>query len=96
MSDFEPGIYAKGDQRKVVDNVRQAVALEFEGYRRLTSEDSQEQAADATPAPGVSETAATPDVSPTDTPAEANKQAPSAPKPKAPSAPKAPTTAPTN
>lgn len=31
---YEPGTYVKGDSERVAKNAREAVALEFDGYRR--------------------------------------------------------------
>lgn len=81
MSEFTPGVYAKGDDKRVADNIRQAVALEFEGYRRLPVEKQPDEVPEGQ-GPGVSETAATPDVPPTDTPADPTPDVDDVPSPR--------------
>ena len=71
MSDsFKPGTYAKGDSKRTANTPSQAVALEFEGYKRV--EDAEAKAPVAPPAP-VTPSAPVPQ------PPAAKPQAPSKP-----------------
>lgn len=42
MTDYKPGLYAKGDQTKTASTAAQAVALRFDGFRPVAADELAE------------------------------------------------------
>jgi hypothetical protein len=49
MSQNQPGVYAKGDQRKEASSPAEAVALKFQGFKLVEDESPAEQPEDVQP-----------------------------------------------